>query len=69
MRSFALILIMIMLAPALSHSAQIIGEARVVDGVTVDIAHVRIRLYGLEAPETDQLCAQADCVKNVIFLC
>lgn len=69
MRSFALILITLLLAPAPSHTAQIIGEARVVDGVTVDIAPVHIRLYGLYALETDQLCAQADGVKDVIFLC
>ena len=34
----------------------ILGEARIVDGDTVDIGEKKIRLHGIDAPETDQLC-------------
>ena len=32
------------------------GEARVVDGDTVVVSGEKIRLNGIDAPETDQLC-------------
>jgi endonuclease YncB( thermonuclease family) len=52
------------LSPPVSHKpAQaggipdvIIGTARVVDGDTLDIGEVRIRLEGIDAPETKQTC-------------
>lgn len=34
----------------------ITGHARVIDGDTIDIAGTRIRLEGIDAPETDQKC-------------
>jgi endonuclease YncB( thermonuclease family) len=33
-----------------------IGQASVVDGDTIEIHGVRIRLFGIDAPESDQLC-------------
>lgn len=43
--------------PASSHSASgPSGRAEVVDGDTVVIGKVRIRLQGIDAPETDQIC-------------
>ena len=40
-------------------AAEITGEARVIDGDTVDIGPVRIRLHGIDAPESDQPCPRA----------
>jgi len=37
----------------------IVGKARVIDGDTIDIAGSRIRLQGIDAPETDQTCTDA----------
>lgn len=37
-------------------SADITGPARVVDGDTLHVADTRIRLFGIDAPEQDQIC-------------
>jgi endonuclease YncB( thermonuclease family) len=37
----------------------IAGKVRVIDGDTIDIAGSRIRLQGIDAPETDQTCTDA----------
>jgi hypothetical protein len=36
----------------------IIGEARVIDGDTLDVGPVRIRLHGIDAPEAGQRCGK-----------
>ncbi len=43
------------LLPALA-LAEIAGPATVVDGDTIEINGERIRLHGIDAPESDQLC-------------
>jgi endonuclease YncB( thermonuclease family) len=35
---------------------EIVGRARVIDGDTIEIAGTRIRLEGIDAPESDQTC-------------
>ena len=40
--------------------AAIVGPARVVDGDTVRIGSVRIRIQGIDAPETDDTCLRPD---------
>jgi len=50
-------------APAERHPdvhGDIVGKAWVIDGDTVEIAGVRIRLQGIDAPESGQSCADAD---------
>jgi endonuclease YncB( thermonuclease family) len=37
-------------------AAEISGIPRIVDGDTVEIGQVKIRLAGIDAPETDQVC-------------
>ena len=37
-------------------SRLIVGRASVIDGDTIEILGTRIRLYGIDAPERDQLC-------------
>lgn len=46
-----------MASPAFA--AEITGIPRIVDGDTVEIGHVKIRLSGIDAPETDQICLDA----------
>jgi endonuclease YncB( thermonuclease family) len=42
--------------PCAAFSNEIIGVPRIVDGDTVQIGSSKIRLQGIDSPETDQLC-------------
>lgn len=43
-------------ANAIAESQQVQGLPRIVDGDTVQIGETKIRLHGIDAPETDQVC-------------
>ncbi len=55
----ALIALAMLAHPAPASAVEITGEARVLDGDTLDIGPVRIRLHGIDAPERSQTCATA----------
>jgi endonuclease YncB( thermonuclease family) len=46
--------------PGLCDESTISGIPRIVDGDTVEIGTTKIRLVGIDAPETDQLCLDKD---------
>ena len=57
MRSVAILLTML---PSLVLAETLTGVASVVDGDTVEVRGERIRLHGIDAPESAQLCRKAD---------
>jgi endonuclease YncB( thermonuclease family) len=49
---------MLLLAPASAHAQALSGPVRAVDGDTLFMTGTRIRLFGIDAPETDQTCVR-----------
>jgi endonuclease YncB( thermonuclease family) len=43
-----------------SYGGQVVGVPRIVDGDTLVIGEVRVRLEGIDAPETTQTCSDAE---------
>src|SRR3979490_1669642 len=54
-----LVLILLLLSGS-TLADDFVGQASVVDGDTLDIHGTRIRLWGVDAPESSQLCRGAD---------
>ena len=50
-----LVLAMLM-QPVSSLAAELSGRARAVDGDTLEVAGQKVRLFGIDAPELDQMC-------------
>ncbi|SIO31541.1 nuclease homologue [Bradyrhizobium erythrophlei] len=40
----------------MAHVPDVIGQASVINGDTIEIHGTRIRVFGIDAPESDQLC-------------
>lgn len=45
---------------ATAHASEIAGQASIIDGDTLEIHSTRIRLWGIDAPESSQLCRGED---------
>lgn len=56
---FLTILILLVL-PGMARSDELVGQASVIDGDTLEIHGTRIRLWGVDAPESSQLCRGED---------
>ena len=52
--------IAVALAPRAAGAQDLAGQASVIDGDTLEIHGTRIRLWGIDAPETSQLCRGDD---------
>lgn len=59
-RAIAATLLVAGFATAATAEVAITGEARIIDGDTLDIGPVRIRVFGIDAPETRQTCDGPD---------
>jgi endonuclease YncB( thermonuclease family) len=53
-------LVLVILSPASAAADDLAGQASVIDGDTLEIHGTRIRLWGIDAPETTQLCRGDD---------
>jgi endonuclease YncB( thermonuclease family) len=54
----ALLLLLALIGAA--HAEDLIGQASIIDGDTLEIHGTRIRLWGIDAPESSQLCRGED---------
>ena len=52
--------VMLVTSSTISLSDDLTGQASIVDGDTLEIHGARIRLWGVDAPESSQLCRGAD---------
>ena len=57
-RTAALLTVLALCSPA--SASDLIGQASVIDGDTLEIHGTRIRLWGIDAPESTQLCRGDD---------
>src|SRR6478609_2842768 len=57
-RTAALLMCLSLWSPALADD--LIGQASVIDGDTIEIHGMRVRLWGIDAPESTQLCRGED---------
>jgi endonuclease YncB( thermonuclease family) len=53
---FILILTSLVFITNFANSKTILGKARIIDGDTIHIKSNKIRLHGIDAPETKQIC-------------
>ena len=54
--AFAGLSVVLVATSGLARNAPVVGPARVVDGDTIVIGDLRVRLEGIDAPETSQTC-------------
>jgi endonuclease YncB( thermonuclease family) len=51
---------MLLVASGSANSADLVGQASIIDGDTLEIHGTRVRLWGIDAPESTQLCRGDD---------
>jgi endonuclease YncB( thermonuclease family) len=51
---------MLLLTSGTAHAGDVVGQASIIDGDTLEIHGTRIRLWGIDAPESAQLCRGDD---------
>ena len=56
MKYQAIVALLVAVIASPTFLAEITGVPRIVDGDTVEIGQAKIRLSGIDAPETDQVC-------------
>jgi len=60
MRTRWVICLMLLVASGSAYSGDLAGQASIIDGDTLEIHGTRIRLWGIDAPESSQLCRGDD---------
>jgi endonuclease YncB( thermonuclease family) len=58
--SFVLAVLAVSASTALAVQSEFSGRINVIDGDTVDVGLIRVRLHGIDAPERDQTCTAPD---------
>jgi len=58
MLRFCSLFVLVVLAGSVA-AQTLVGQARVVDGDTLELAGERVRIFGIDAPEKRQICADA----------
>lgn len=56
LRFRSLLVLLLLALPLATMAAEVSGRARAVDGDTLEVAGQKVRLFGIDAPELDQLC-------------
>ena len=56
----SLAILMFLLGFSTAFANDLVGQASIIDGDTLEIHGTRIRLWGVDAPESSQLCRGAD---------
>ena len=56
----SLVILMFLLGSSPAFANDLVGQASIIDGDTLEIHGTRIRLWGIDAPESSQLCRGAD---------
>jgi len=62
MKAF-LIVFVVCLACSIAQAADLLGVPRIVDGDTLAIGTIKVRLQGIDAPETDQACLNSNGIR------
>ena len=58
-----MICLMLLLASGTAGAGDLAGQASIIDGDTLEIHGTRIRLWGIDAPESSQLCRGEDSIQ------